>query len=100
MRDKEAEKLEPQEMAYNILLLKMLFYKQQLHSVTLFKKKNTRGRLVSNIVCYLTDNAENTHAEHFRLCDERYLWFICALQQDFPDVPFYDLNDEENERGE
>jgi hypothetical protein len=94
MRYTEVAKMERQEKAYNLLLFKLTTYNEQLDKVTLYRKKNSRGRLVSSIVCYLVDNADNVRIERFKLYDDEYLWFACALQQDFPEVPFDDLTND------
>ena len=96
MRYTEVKKMEQQEVVYHLLLFKLVMYKEQLEKVTLFRKKNAKGRLISSVTCYLSDCNGNTHMEHYRLYDNEYLWFVCALQQDFPDLDFKDLTTDES----
>lgn len=91
MRLAEAKKMERNEVAYNLLLCKMIIYKEQLEKVTLYRRHNKNGRLLADVVCYLTDNSGNTHVEKFRLYDDEYLWILTAFEQDFPEVDFEDL---------
>lgn len=96
MRKAEVAKMERQELAYTMLICKMTLYKESLEKVALIRKKNTKGRYFSLITCYLTDVSGNIHAEKFRLYDEEYLWFLCAIQEDFEDVEVIDLTAEED----
>lgn len=96
MRLAEVQKMERNKVAYNILLCKLAFYKEQLERVTLVRKHNERGTLISCIVCYLTDKGGTMHTEKYRLYNDDYLWFITALEQDFPEIPFEDLTREED----
>ena len=91
MRYEEVQKMEREQIAYHLLMFRMTLYKEKLDKVTLYRKKNAKGRLISNIICYMTDNNGNLHSERYRLFDDEYLWFTCALNQDFPAVEFEDL---------
>ncbi len=96
MRKADIEKMTAPERAYTLLLLKMATYREQIEKVTLHRKKNNRGRLVSSIMCDLVDCERNTYVERFRLMDDDYLWFMCALQEDFPNVAFEDYTAEKD----
>ncbi len=94
MTYKEIEKEDRCEVAYLYLIAKMRLYREKLEKVTLYRKVNKNGRYVSNITCYISDNTEDIKTLFFRLYDEEYLWFLCAVQEDFPEVAFEDLTPE------
>ena len=98
MRYEEVQKMEREQIAYHVLMFRMTLYRERLDKVTLYRKKNAKGRLISTIICYMTDNNGNLRTERYRLYDDEYLWFTCALQQDFPELPFEDLTDEQDKR--
>ena len=95
MTYKEIEKENRCEVAYLFLISKIRLYKEKLEKVTLFRKLNSYGRYVSNITCYISDTSNNIKTLFFRLYDAEYLWFMCAVQEDFPEVAFEDLTPEE-----
>lgn len=83
------------EIAYLYLLCNLQLFKQRVEKITLYRKKNDKGRYVSSITCYLADKENNLHTIFFRLYDDDYLWFLCAVQEDFSDTEFEDLTPEE-----
>lgn len=91
----ELKKEDRCEVAYIYLMCNLNLYRQRLEKITLFRKVSDAGRYVSSITCYLADSKNNLHTLYFRLYDEEYLWFICAVQNDFPDICFEDLTPEE-----
>lgn len=92
---KNIEKEDRCEVAYLYLISKVRLYNEKLEKVTLFRKPNSYGRYVSNITCYISDSGNNIKTLFFRLYDEEYLWFMCAVAEDFPEVAFEDLTPEE-----
>lgn len=84
------------EVSYMYLLCNLSLYKQRLEKITLYRKKNDKGRLVSSVTCYLLDNSNNIHTLYFRLYDEDYLWFCSAVAEDFPKTTLEDLTAEED----
>ena len=91
----EMKKMDRAEVTFIFMMSKMIIYREKINRVTLLRQPNGKGRLVSSIVVYLTDKNQNLHQLNFRLYDEQYLWFMCALAEDFPHVKFEDLTPEE-----
>lgn len=91
----ELKKEERCEVAYLYMLCNLHLYKQKLEKITLYRKRNDKGRYVASITCYLADSNNNLHTLYFRLYDEQYLWFMCAVAEDFPEIAFEDLTPEE-----
>lgn len=95
MTNAELKKMERCDVAYLYLLCNLQLYKQKLEKITLYRKRGDKGRYVASVTCYLADYNNNLHTLYFRLYDEQYLWFLCAVQADFPEVEFEDLTPEE-----
>lgn len=91
MKLQEVTKQGREELVYNLLLYKLVLFNEKMEKVTLYRKHNNKGRLISQVVCYLTDTAGNVHIEKYKLYDDEYLFLLCAIQQDFPNVDFEDL---------
>ncbi len=92
----ELEKLNHPEICYGFLCYKMRLFHEKLDKVTLFRKHNNRGRLISQIVAYTHDSNDTVRTQIFRLYDDDYIWLLNAITEDFPDVPFEDLSDEKD----
>lgn len=92
----DLEKLTHPEVCYGFLCYKMRLFKEKMDKVTLYRKHNSRGRLISQITVYLHDTSHNLHSIVFRLYDDDYLWLISAITEDFPEVAFQDLSDEKD----
>lgn len=83
------------EVAFIYLMCNLNLYKQRIEKITLYRRRNDRGRYVASVTCYLIDFNNNLHTLHFRLYDEQYLFFLCAVQNEFSEVAFEDLTPEE-----
>lgn len=93
MTNQELKKLDRAEVAYLYLISKMRLYSEALEKITMCRMPNKRNILVSNICCHVKDRNERTSTLFFRLPDEQYLWFLCAVTEDFPETPFEDLTE-------
>lgn len=90
----DAKKMDRCEIVYMLILSKLFCYRMSIEKVTLHRKKNAKGRLVSDFVFYLADANDNIHIEKCRVYDEEYLWLSVSLGNDFPDVEFIDITKE------
>jgi len=95
----ELKKTDRCEVAYLSMLCNLVRFKQRIDKITLYRKRNEKGRYVANITCYLCDIYNNIHPFYVRLFDEEYLWFLCAVADDFPEVELEDLTAEKDKVG-
>ena len=91
----EMQKMDRWEVIYCLLLSNMTLYKMTLDKISLMRRKNVKGRYLSDFVFYLHDNSDNTHVYKYRVFDDEYLWLCTALSNDFPDIELIDLTDEQ-----
>ena len=97
MNFKEYNGLNRPEAEYIFLLSKMRHYNEGIKKVTLFKQKNSKGKLISLINIYLIDRHEQLHNERLRLYNDDYIWFLNCISADFPNLEFEDISDKAEE---
>ena len=96
MNYSELDKLNRCEVARLYIYSQLKLFRQRLVSISLYRRHNGKGQLVSNITCHLLDVKGNVHPRSFKLYDEEFLWFLNSISLEFPDVSLQDLTEEKD----
>ena len=94
MRLAEVKKMERSQIAYTLLLCRILIQNFIIESVSLTHFHNQHGNRVTDISFNLVKKNGYSYLERIRLYDDDYIWFLSALALDFPKLKVIDKTKE------
>ncbi len=96
MRLSEVKKMNRSEVAYMLLLARIVHQNFTVDGATINKFRNAHGNLVTDISFSLSKSSGYSYLERIRLYDDDYIWFLSALALDFPDIEITDKSREKS----
>ena len=94
MRLAEVKKMNRSQIAYTLLLCRIIHQQFTIESATLNRFRNLHGNLVTDISFSLIKKNGYSYLERIRLYDDDYIWFLSALALDFPELQLTDKTKE------